>query len=96
MKNFDLIIIGGGMVGLALAAKLKNTAMRIALVERNPPNQSLAEIGYRVSAINLASEQLLQTLGAWHHIQNLRATAYDQMKVWEKTALPKLNLIPKD
>ncbi|MFQ1047998.1 FAD-dependent monooxygenase [Avibacterium paragallinarum] len=95
MKNFDLIIIGGGMVGLALAAKLKNTAMRIALVERNPPNQSLAEIGYRVSAINLASEQLLQTLGAWHHIQNLRATAYDQMKVWEKDSFAKIEFDTK-
>ncbi|VGM95843.1 2-octaprenyl-3-methyl-6-methoxy-1,4-benzoquinol hydroxylase [uncultured Avibacterium sp.] len=95
VKNFDLIIIGGGMVGLALAAKLKNTAMRIALLEPNPPRFSLANIAYRVSALNLASEHLLQELNVWQTIQAERATAYDKMLVWEKDSFAKIEFDTK-
>ncbi|MCW9717400.1 FAD-dependent monooxygenase [Avibacterium sp. 21-599] len=95
MKNFDLIIIGGGMVGLALAAKLKHTAMRIALIESHPPHFSSTHIAYRVSALNLASEHFLQELNAWQTIQTTRATAYDKMSVWEKDSFAKIEFDTK-
>lgn len=91
MKNFDLIIIGGGMVGLALAASFKTSAMRIALIEANPPSQPLDAVDYRVSSINLASERLLQGLNVWNVIKNYRATSYDQMFVWEKDSFAKIH-----
>ena len=33
MQNVDVVIVGGGMVGLGLAAALKNSALTIAIVE---------------------------------------------------------------
>lgn len=82
MKNVDLIIIGGGMVGLGLAALLKNADLKIALVEQSPLTKSVSEVGFRVSAINLASENLLHQTNAWENIS--RKTPYDQMQVWER------------
>ena len=32
--NFDIVIIGGGMVGLAMAASLAETDLKILLIEK--------------------------------------------------------------
>lgn len=92
MKTFDLAIIGGGMVGLALAALLSQhkSAVKIAVIEGFPPQISPEQITYRVSALNLASQQLLTELEVWSALKQLRATAYDQMQVWEKDSFAKI------
>lgn len=84
MKTFDLAIIGGGMVGLALAASLKESRLRIVVIEGFPPEIPTEQVTNRVSALNLASQHLLTELGVWDDILALRATAYDKMSVWEK------------
>lgn len=81
MKNVDLIIVGGGMVGLGLAALLKDCDLKIALIEQSPLTKPISEVGFRVSAINLASENLLCQTQAWGNIP--RKTPYDKMQVWE-------------
>ncbi len=67
MKTADLIIVGGGMVGLALAGLLANTSCQIKIIEKNAPILS-DEISNRVSAINLRSQQMLE--------KNRRLAAY--------------------
>ncbi|MGC7559163.1 FAD-dependent monooxygenase [Pasteurella sp. PK-2025] len=84
MKTYDLTIIGGGMVGLVLAASLADSPLRIAVIEGFPPKVGPEQITYRVSALNLASQKLLENLGVWQTIQALRATSYHKMEVWEK------------
>lgn len=42
--NFDLIIVGGGLAGAALAVALRRTPLKIALIEQTPPRR-LAELG---------------------------------------------------
>lgn len=84
MKTFDLAIIGGGMVGLALAASLQESRLRIAVIEGFPPKTPIEQVTNRVSALNLSSQNLLTELGVWDEILALRATAYDKMSVWEK------------
>ncbi|GAL32539.1 hypothetical protein JCM19240_5971 [Vibrio maritimus] len=39
MQSFDIAIVGGGMVGLALARALKDTGLRIAIVEGTTPSK---------------------------------------------------------
>lgn len=82
MKMLDLVIVGGGMVGLALASALRNSGLRIAVVDKQQPAEILAEASPRVSAINLASERFLERLGAWSLIQ--RKQPFSGMSVWEK------------
>lgn len=83
--SHDVIIVGGGMVGLSLAAALSKANISVALIEKQPmPNSAgIQPDSARVSAINLASEQLLTNLGAWERIPKLKRTAYRAMQVWD-------------
>ncbi|MGV3346625.1 FAD-dependent 2-octaprenylphenol hydroxylase [Enterobacteriaceae bacterium LUAb1] len=86
MQSYDIMIAGGGMVGLAVACGLQGSGLRIAVLEQNTPPSVTATSPpqLRVSAINAASERLLQHLGAWPLIQSLRSTALCGMEVWER------------
>ena len=85
MQNVDVVIVGGGMVGLGLAAALKNSALTIAIVEGQLPDTQLGEApDNRVSALSLASQRILQGVGAWDGIVARRLQPYDSMEVWEQ------------
>ncbi len=96
MKTFDLVIVGGGMVGLALAASLRKAPLRIAVIESFPPQTSTEQITNRVSALNLASQNLLTELGVWSDLTAIRATAYNDMEVWEKDSFAKIEFSGKN
>ncbi|WON77941.1 FAD-dependent 2-octaprenylphenol hydroxylase [Serratia sp. UGAL515B_01] len=93
MQSFDVIIAGGGMVGLTLACGLQGSGLRVAVLEhRQPEILPLQEQpALRVSAINAASERLLQQIGVWGHILSLRASAYNAMEVWERDSFGKIS-----
>lgn len=97
MKTADIAIIGGGMVGLALASLLANTDCNIVVIEKNPP-QSLDknEVSNRVSAINFASKKMLEQVGAWQKIPANRLSPYQQMLVWEKDSFGKIHFDNQD
>ncbi|MGY3901636.1 FAD-dependent 2-octaprenylphenol hydroxylase [Aeromonas lusitana] len=85
MQTVDLVIVGGGMVGLGLAAALKNSALSVAVVEGQLPEPALGEApDNRVSALSLASQHILQGVGAWAGIEGRRLQPYDKMAVWEQ------------
>ena len=86
METYDVIIAGGGMVGLAVACGLQGSGLRVAVLEREAPQavDNAAPPALRVSAINAASERLLQHLGVWSAILAARASAYHGMEVWER------------
>ncbi len=85
MQNVDVVIVGGGMVGLGLAAALKNSALTIAIVEGQLPDTQLGEApDNRVSALSLASQRILQGVGAWDGIVARRLQPYHSMEVWEQ------------
>lgn len=85
MQSFDVVIAGGGMVGLAVACGLQGSGLRIAVLEKAAEPQFSANDApsIRVSAINAASERLLQKLDVWSDILSRRASAYHGMEVWE-------------
>lgn len=85
MQSFDVVIAGGGMVGLSVAALLAESGLRIAVLEsQSAPSDNLPACPEtRVSAINAASERLLQKLGVWSDILSMRASPYQGMEVWE-------------
>lgn len=84
-RIFDLIIVGGGMTGLALAAGLADTELNIAVVEaaEQPPVWQADCLNVRVSALSEASHQLLAQVGAWPAMQAMRVTPYQGMTVWD-------------
>lgn len=86
MQSYDIIIAGGGMVGLAVACGLKESGLSVAVLEQGaaPHFSPQDPLSVRVSAINRASQRLLEKLGVWQDILQMRASCYHGMKVWEK------------
>ncbi|WP_448554948.1 FAD-dependent monooxygenase [Thalassotalea montiporae] len=92
MQKYDLLIIGGGMVGLSLAlAVRKLTDLTIAIVEPNQPTELAQAPELRVSAINAASEQFFNNLGVWSAITQQRLQPYSHMHVWDKANIGALD-----
>ncbi|MBY6196996.1 FAD-dependent 2-octaprenylphenol hydroxylase [Vibrio hangzhouensis] len=91
MQSFDIAIVGGGMVGLALARALKNTDLRIAIIEGAAPSRDLSgDPDIRVSALSRASETILKNLGAWQAIEKQRCAPYYAMEVWEQDSFARI------
>lgn len=81
--QFDVVIVGGGLVGLSLARALAGAGLRLGLVERDlvAPASPSGIWDARVFAISPASEQFLRELGAWpRDVQ--RAAPITQMRIF--------------
>lgn len=64
MLHYDLIIIGGGLVGAGLAAALQHTDLHIALIDARLPSSN----DPRLLALNAGSCQFLENLGLWNKL----------------------------
>ena len=92
-NHYDVLIVGGGMVGGLLCAALATLTarsqqpLRIAVVENRLPEAFPAgttpEYDLRVSALSIASEQMLRNVGAWDGIVARRACEYSRLSVWD-------------
>ena len=92
MQSVDVAIVGGGMVGLAVACGLQGSGLRVAVIEQAEPAPAAAECApeLRVSAINAASEKLLAKLGVWEDILAQRASRYHGMEVWDRDSFGRI------
>ena len=81
MQHFDLIIVGGGLAGASLALALRDTRLRIALVENQVP-QVPEGWDARVYAISPANAAFLESIGAWKHLDASRLTPIRGMQVF--------------
>lgn len=93
--KFDISIVGGGMVGLAMAASLANTGLKILLIEKQNLTETLnanflsevplseSDFDVRVSAISPGNREFLTQLEAWQQIPTQRLANYQYMKVWD-------------
>ncbi|WP_426369184.1 FAD-dependent monooxygenase [Pseudocolwellia sp. HL-MZ7] len=85
MKNFDCVVIGGGMIGAASAVALANLGLKIAIVELSPCQVFSAQSSFdlRASAISVATQQLLEQLDVWQSLSQKRMCPYSRLGVWE-------------
>ena len=92
MQSVDVAIVGGGMVGLAVACGLQGSGLRVAVIEQAEPAPAAADSApeLRVSAINAASEKLLAKLGVWEDILAQRASRYHGMEVWDRDSFGRI------
>ena len=86
ITDFDVVVVGGGAVGMTAACKLGQQYERVALIDNaaHTPWQANDDYGLRVSAINLASIELLSELNVWESVSKMRAYPYGSMQVWEQ------------
>lgn len=86
-EKYDVIVVGGGMVGAALGCGLGGSSLRVAVIEDAPPPAFASEQPHdlRVSAISIASASILKTVGAWKGIASRRFCPFRRMRVWEES-----------
>src|SRR5450830_1872238 len=65
----DVLIVGAGMVGSALALALQGSGLQVLLLDGSPlsvkPFERDAAFEPRVSALSAASQRILERLGVW-------------------------------
>jgi len=82
--DYDVLIAGAGLVGLALAPALADAGLAVALLERMPlavPEPDAGTWDTRVYAISPGSAAYLRALGAWQALAADRIAPIESMRV---------------
>jgi 2-octaprenyl-3-methyl-6-methoxy-1,4-benzoquinol hydroxylase len=84
-QEFDVVVVGGGMVGAAVACCLGGSDLKVAVIESQVPEAFYEQQPHdlRVSALSIASKHILEAVGAWQGILDRRSCAFKRMRVWE-------------
>jgi 2-octaprenyl-6-methoxyphenol hydroxylase len=91
-QNYDLVIVGGGLAGNCLALALKDTGLKIAIVEANTPEQLKASsAGDRALALAAGTVMVLNTLDIWQGISHA-ATAIQHIHISDRGHFGKTRL----
>jgi len=66
----EVLIVGGGLVGLSLAVALADAGIEVVVVDREDPGAQLGQ-GFdgRSAAIAQGSRQALEGIGLWRHLE---------------------------
>lgn len=84
-NEFDLIIVGGGLVGASLACALADTDLRIAVVEAHPFNtQRHPGFDARTVALAYGSQQIFAAMGLWSAIEAQGVTPIREIYVSDR------------
>lgn len=85
MNSFDFVVVGGGMVGAAVAVGLAQQGKTVAIIESQAPDsyEPSQAMDIRVSAISHTSVELLHQLNAWQSIEAMRVCPYKRLETWE-------------
>jgi len=98
-QKWDVIVVGGGMVGAALAVGLGQKKFKVLVLERQNPDLSWDErLPYqtRVSALTRASEKIIRNLGAWPGIEKRRYHPFTAMYVWDEVTPGEVHFSAED
>ena len=95
MEKFDVVIVGGGLIGQSLALALSNFKLEVGLVDLNFEKQLLSKsYDNRVSAIVPSTVNFLKAIGIWGNIHRKRP--YQSTRVWDQNSNGKLNFSSKN
>lgn len=97
VPQYDIAIVGGGMVGMALACSIASKPLTkqltVAIIDSNPALANGACIRKddppdpRVSTVTPATISLFKGVGAWQFVEQHRHAYFDKMQVWDYTGL---------
>jgi ubiquinone biosynthesis UbiH/UbiF/VisC/COQ6 family hydroxylase len=80
--DFDIVIVGGGLVGASLAAALKHSGLRLALIEGQPLPSLDSEWDSRIYAFTPGNVAFLKQGGAWKRLDTSRVQQVEEMRVF--------------
>lgn len=81
----DVAVVGGGMVGGALALALAQNGFMVSVLEKAAPPafDAASQPDVRISAISASSVSLLRSLGVWDAVLAMRAHPWRCLETWE-------------
>ncbi|MFI4918475.1 MAG: FAD-dependent oxidoreductase [Legionellales bacterium] len=82
-QPFDVLVVGGGVVGLSAALAMAQRGFSVAVIDSGTLTTDTSAQDARVYAINQASQALLQQLHVWQHLHASRMSPYQKMHVWD-------------
>ena len=80
--DFDVIIIGGGLVGASMAAALKSSGLKLGLLESQTACATNPGWDSRIYAISPGNAAFLAECGAWQHLDMNRVQPVTAMRVF--------------
>jgi len=85
IQQAGIAVVGGGMVGGALALGLAQQGFDVTVIEQAlpPAFDASQQPDVRISAISAASVDLLRGLGVWDAVLAMRAHPYRRLETWE-------------
>jgi len=91
--DFDVIVIGAGLVGASLALALKSAGLRLAVVDTHEPRPAIDPAGWdsRVYAISPGSATFLEECGAWHALDAARLCRVEDMRIFGDDVMSELS-----
>lgn len=97
MQKFDILIVGGGLVGLTTALAVRQlTSLTVAIVDNNPISELTDKPQARVTAINAVSQQLLTNLQVWSDELTQRIQPYQHMHIWDSAGFGAIDFDQQD
>ena len=84
-SDYDILIIGGGMVGASLACALGGTGLRIAVVEAVPLTASVQpSYDERTIALAFGSRRIFEGIGVWDEVARLGTTPIEKIHISDR------------
>jgi 2-octaprenyl-6-methoxyphenol hydroxylase len=91
--DYDITIVGGGVVGNTFACALKNSGLRVALIESETQSQAVARS--QAYSISLLSSQIFAGIRIWDQIRPHIET-YKNVQLLESTCPNGVHFVPED
>jgi len=100
--QFDVVIVGAGIAGCALACALDGSSLSVLVLEAGKEavlpelEDSVSHFDPRVSALTLGSENFLRELNVWQSLEHLRIGPFSQMSVFDGQGRGKIDFNAQD
>ena len=96
-SHFDLIIVGGGLVGASLAVALKNSGLQIAVVEAVPfDSAGQPSFDSRTVALAYTSKEIFNAMGVWAGLEQAGVAAIKDIHISDKGHIGQSHLHASD
>ncbi len=82
--DYDIVVVGAGLVGLAFACSMRQSGLRILVLDSgDAPHRDSGSYDLRVNSIHIASQTFLDAIGAWQPVQSIRVNPFEAIEVWD-------------